>query len=783
MKHEAPPFLQPASLGTRQARLWKLWRPVSLVLLLLGPLLALCAYHVASAYERERLMVVFEDVVAHRAQQLDEQVIAYIETLHACRGLFHASEVVTEDEFDTFTRGAIRRHPDILVLAWAPMQPASAQHDPGAGPPSGGAVSSSDGVQPHGSRPGATSAHVLRYVQPRVLGSLWRDQVLGVNPVRARALSHAVESHNPVLSDPHALPEAGGAIGAILMLAVGDGGTAAGGDEARARGVILLAFELRELIEVAGLRSQGSRSTLASLSLSDVAAGVHVASRLDVGVSEEAADLRIRWPLALANQRWTLEAQPTARFLTDNRRLGAWAIALAVFFVWECFAGFLLALGHALRAHVQERHARMVSHVVNSLTDGVVVTDPQGRVTLANPAARRLLGSPGPGVSDSGRWALGGCLLQPDGRTPMALDQQPLRRALQGEVVPEVESMVRSDEGAAPRWLMVSAAPVLDEHSRLDGGVLVLRDVSARRRLREKEVEMGLAADVQQRLYPRDALLAKGMRVAGAVMPAEETCGDYYDYYPLPDGRICLVIGDVSGHGFGPALVMAETRAYLRSLTGRAMEPGRILSHINELLVHDLAGELFVTLLVVIVDPDTGRLRYASAGQTPGLVLAADGTCRALLAASGPPLGLFEGREYPTRSGPPLAVNDTIVLMTDGATECAAPDGALLEERGVLAVAQQGITFGPEELLRRLQEAIRAHQGPGAPRDDVTFVVARLAAVQRAVPGGSAGAEHQVGRDAGGLKQRGDVVEKPTPVLHVSGSGTDVRPAFGEPGV
>ncbi len=313
-------------------------------------------------------------------------------------------------------------------------------------------------------------------------------------------------------------------------------------------------------------------------------------------------------------------------------------------------------------------------------------------------------------------------------------DPEPLRRALAGEVVEEQDAMVRGGSQAEPRWLRVSAAPVWDEEGGLEGGVLVLRDISAGRRLRERDFEMALAARVQQRFFPARPLEAPALWAAGLVLPAAETCGDYYDAFVLPGGRVCLAVGDVSGHGFGPALVMAEVRAYLRSLAAAEPDPGRVLGRINELLLADLGGDLFVTLLLVVVEGDGTRLRYASAGQTAASVLRADGVPKGSLGPLGPPLGLFEGRVWPTRDGPALAPGDTLVLMTDGAPECPAPDGALLGEERLLAAARAGAGEEPDRLLARLTRTVVGHRGPDPARDDVTFLVARVRGAPAAGP-------------------------------------------------
>ena len=145
-----------------------------------------------------------------------------------------------------------------------------------------------------------------------------------------------------------------------------------------------------------------------------------------------------------------------------------------------------------------------------------------------------------------------------------------------------------------------------------------MRDVTELKKAQEREVEMRLARVVQQKLYPVRAPEIEGFDLAGAAFPADHTCGDYYDFVPFPDGRVGIAVGDVSGHGFGPALLMAETRAYLRSLSRTSSDLGQILRRLNRFLCQDTEDERFVTLMVTLLDPARGA-RVLERGAHPRL--------------------------------------------------------------------------------------------------------------------------------------------------------------------
>ena len=154
-------------------------------------------------------------------------------------------------------------------------------------------------------------------------------------------------------------------------------------------------------------------------------------------------------------------------------------------------------------------------------------------------------------------------------------------------------------------------------------------------RLRE---EIRLARQIQQKLFPVAPLPSAGFDISGASYPAEATGGDYFDYIPMQDGGLGVVIGDVSGHGFGPALLMAELRAYLRAFMLTRWDVGEIVGLLNCALADDAPEGHFATLLLVRLDPATRSLVYASAGHWPGYIFSPTGEVKVVLHATGMPL-------------------------------------------------------------------------------------------------------------------------------------------------
>jgi CheY-like chemotaxis protein len=142
--------------------------------------------------------------------------------------------------------------------------------------------------------------------------------------------------------------------------------------------------------------------------------------------------------------------------------------------------------------------------------------------------------------------------------------------------------------------------------------------------------KLRLAREVQQRLFPAAPARVPGYDIYGASYPAETTGGDYFDYIPIREGCLGIVVGDVCGHGFGPAMLMAATRAYLRALALTRCGVAEVLGLVNRALAADVAEGHFVTLLLARLDPAARSLTYSSAGHQRGYVLAASGDVTAV---------------------------------------------------------------------------------------------------------------------------------------------------------
>lgn len=217
-------------------------------------------------------------------------------------------------------------------------------------------------------------------------------------------------------------------------------------------------------------------------------------------------------------------------------------------------------------------------------------------------------------------------------------------------------------------WAQQTITPIREGSGNLTHFVSVLQDITEVRKQEEQEFQLRLARKVQQQFYGSAPTVA-GFDLGGASYPAYETGGDYFDFIPMPNDQLGIALGDVEGHGFGSALVMALTRAYLRSFATMNIELDQILARVNRMLAQDLEHGRFVTLALARLDIARRSLTYAGAGHMPGFILRASGQVDHVLESNGPPLGLFPASNLSCQKEIPLEPGQIVVLLTDGITE------------------------------------------------------------------------------------------------------------------
>jgi serine phosphatase RsbU (regulator of sigma subunit) len=247
----------------------------------------------------------------------------------------------------------------------------------------------------------------------------------------------------------------------------------------------------------------------------------------------------------------------------------------------------------------------------------------------------------------------------------------------------------------------------------------LVREQQAEARSRERiEQELKVAQLIQQQFLPKSLPELPTWDVAAFYRPARSVGGDFYDFLPLPDGRVMLVVGDVTDKGVPAALVMASTHALLRSTTAKASSPGEVLARVNDLLCEDIPAHMFVTCFALVIDPSTGQVDYANAGHDLPYLRGADGVVE--LRATGMPLGLMAGMSYEERSAT-LRPGDCVLLHSDGLVEAHDPDRQMFGFPRLAELVGRG--GAGQELLDFCLAELGQFTGPGwEQEDDITLV-------------------------------------------------------------
>ena len=312
-----------------------------------------------------------------------------------------------------------------------------------------------------------------------------------------------------------------------------------------------------------------------------------------------------------------------------------------------------------------------------------------------------------------------------------------LRRLQHGVQVHAPDSIDPRSRGVAskPIW-----GGVFTRFSDLDGNLFslvafdeVTQAVEAQRRAiaekleaeRRAAQELEIAKEVQFRLFPRSRPPLRTLEYAGICHQARQVGGDYYDFLDLGDGRLGLVVGDISGKGIAAALLMANLQANLRSQCAVALDaPERMLCVVNQLFSENTADGAFATLFFLEYNDTSRRVRYANCGHLCALLLRGDDTLERL-ESTATILGAFKKWECEIAETQ-LRPGDTLALYTDGITESFSPAGEQFGEERLVVALRQHKELPPESMLGAVVEEVR-HFSPQEQQDDITLIVAKCA--------------------------------------------------------
>ncbi|MHB1001640.1 MAG: SpoIIE family protein phosphatase, partial [Armatimonadota bacterium] len=315
-----------------------------------------------------------------------------------------------------------------------------------------------------------------------------------------------------------------------------------------------------------------------------------------------------------------------------------------------------------------------------------------------------------------------------DGR-PATLMELPITRAVKsGETVINEEWVIHSPSGNTVP-ILVNAAPVKDEGGSIIGGILAWRDITS-----IKEVHKALEnafhrehhiADVLQRaLIPDVDMSIPGYSLTARYRSALDEAvvgGDFYDIFTLPDGRIALLLGDISGKGLTAAVYTAMAKYMLRAYVHEDPSPSYVMAQLNESMCDYTPEDVFATVFYGILDPMKRTLIYANAGHDEPILFKNSTQSISLLDVTGRAVGIFKGCSYDVKSIR-MKCSDVLAIYTDGVTD-SRRDGLFFGIDGISDVLQSHIDSDSESIADAILNAAKAAGGNELHDDAAVLII------------------------------------------------------------
>ena len=241
---------------------------------------------------------------------------------------------------------------------------------------------------------------------------------------------------------------------------------------------------------------------------------------------------------------------------------------------------------------------------------------------------------------------------------------------------------------------------------------------------------MAIAHEVQQLLLPKVSPEIQGVDIAGRSVYCEETGGDYYDFLqlgPKGSGKIGVVVGDISGHGIGSALLMSSARALLRMRSIQAGTLSQIVNDVNRELSNDFGDSgQFLTLFYLVMEPGIQRLTWIRAGHEPAIVYTPQTDAFTELKGSGIPIGVDEDWQYQEEIQTGQPENQIVLLSTDGIWEARNAEGKMFGKDPIYELIRQNAKQSSEQILEGILTELKHFQRGISSADDVTLVVIKI---------------------------------------------------------
>lgn len=282
--------------------------------------------------------------------------------------------------------------------------------------------------------------------------------------------------------------------------------------------------------------------------------------------------------------------------------------------------------------------------------------------------------------------------------------------------------------------LLNRARPVTEEDEEFLAGVsvhvgLALENAQLHREIVEKrkiEQELVLAREIQENFYPNIPEAYGGVEICASSEMCEAVGGDYLGYFPFEDGRFLVILGDVSGKGIGAALVMSSLHAACRALVRHVHAIEDVTSILNETFVETTGAGVFVTMLIMLVDPIGRRVHYIRAGHNPPLTVTSSGAAILFDGGGGPPVGLFAELKF-KREISNVEPGSVLVIYTDGVSEAENRYGDQFGVDRLTGIVAATRSTSATHIHASVRGALKEFVGDEPTHDDSTLIVLKFA--------------------------------------------------------
>jgi sigma-B regulation protein RsbU (phosphoserine phosphatase) len=261
---------------------------------------------------------------------------------------------------------------------------------------------------------------------------------------------------------------------------------------------------------------------------------------------------------------------------------------------------------------------------------------------------------------------------------------------------------------------MANVAAIRLENARL-------AEVEQAERIMKRDLSQ--AAEIQRRILPDKAPDIPSLDIAGFNMACRTVGGDYYGFFPYPDGRVALALGDVSGKGMPAALMVMGLQARLEVLAEYPGDLGALMSRLNKITCANCPSNRFITFFITLISPSVGDMAFANAGHNPPIIVRASGEIE-MLEDGGPVLGILPIAPYGEQRAQ-LGKGDLLVIYSDGVTEANDTTGQEYGEPRLIDELKRHRGARAQDIVKAVTESVSRFSVGTPQADDITLVVAK----------------------------------------------------------